>query len=525
MTIDIGDSTATVRTKINALLADAGLDPADNVDTTAATTLLNQVADLWAVPVTFTDAMPEADFRAAFALLESGEVSPNLYDRPGTSSRKIIAQNTDVIYIGSKKDDGVSGFVAREVRRNNFIVTDSIGTPSETWRPCQEFELEDAFVLNNTETGTSGTWSTGTLNVTNNPTGYVSNTTLRSVPAMWSQTNGGLKEFLVAVDANGKFNVVLQKRTGTTTPSGSTGQASGSPSVNIIDIDGSVTVATIDLSTGGWGLYVPEFTHPTKRSTTFTCRIQKASGDGTTRLCIVGVNAVLLSQPTLAAPSLASYSFDTYVRTANTYVTTQGAQDKAASITGSALTGGSAHGGETLNSIAATLDGAAYTMGTRAVGNELIVTQASTITDASVSKSWTSTMVSNYGYDGRERHLIGVVTANSLQPFYTGMGKIAVGFKRVSVPFAIADTTSGTGTGDSVDAYPLGQATGVMQHNDATGQVYEYYSSAPVDIPSYDATILTYDLTNGYQAARSIAAKGTSTAAGSYSFKVAHSFK
>lgn len=449
-----------------------------------------------------------------------GSAPASLYDKPGTSSRKVYAANTDVTFACGKKD-GVAGFVGREIRRNNFITTDSIGSPSETWRPCQCFELEDAFILNNTDTGTSGTWSTGSLNNTNNPHGYVSNTVLRSITAAWTQSNNGYKEYTVAVDAAGKFNVLLQRRF----LDGAILMVGGSPTVRIIDNDGAVLIGTVDLSVGPNGLAIFEFTHPTKTNTTFTCRIQKVSGEGTTRLCIIGVNAVLLSQPSLAAPLLASSTFDTYVRTANTYVTSQGAQDKAASIVGSVLTGASVHGGETLNSISATLDGAAYTMGTRAVGNELIVTQASTVTDASVSKSWTSTMVSNYGYDGRERHLIGVSTANSLQPFYAGMGKIAVGFKRVSVPFAIADTTAGTGTGDSADAYPLGQATGVMQHNDVTGQVYEYYSSAPIDIPSYDATILTYDLTNGYQAARSMAAKGTPTDAGSYSFKVAHSFK
>lgn len=72
MPIEIGDSTATVRSKINAVLTDAGLNPADNVDTTAATNLLNQVAALWDVDVEFVNRMPEADFRAAFALLEEG---------------------------------------------------------------------------------------------------------------------------------------------------------------------------------------------------------------------------------------------------------------------------------------------------------------------------------------------------------------------------------------------------------------------------------------------------------------------
>src|SRR5215217_1411532 len=70
MPIEIGDSTATVRSKINAVLTAAGLNPADNVDTTAATTLLNQVAGLWGVPVAFTDRMPEAEFRTAFSELE-----------------------------------------------------------------------------------------------------------------------------------------------------------------------------------------------------------------------------------------------------------------------------------------------------------------------------------------------------------------------------------------------------------------------------------------------------------------------
>lgn len=71
MPIEIGDSTATVRSKINAVLTDAGLDPADNVDTTAATALLNQVASDWGVPVSFVDRMPEAEFRAGFVALES----------------------------------------------------------------------------------------------------------------------------------------------------------------------------------------------------------------------------------------------------------------------------------------------------------------------------------------------------------------------------------------------------------------------------------------------------------------------
>lgn len=72
MPIEIGDSTATVRSKINAVLTDAGLNPADNVDTTAATTLLNQVATLWGVDVEFVDRMPEAEFQAGFAALETG---------------------------------------------------------------------------------------------------------------------------------------------------------------------------------------------------------------------------------------------------------------------------------------------------------------------------------------------------------------------------------------------------------------------------------------------------------------------
>lgn len=71
MTIDIGDSTATVRSKINAVLTDAGLNPADNVDTTAATTLLNQAAVVAGVAVTFYDRQPEAEFRERFALLNA----------------------------------------------------------------------------------------------------------------------------------------------------------------------------------------------------------------------------------------------------------------------------------------------------------------------------------------------------------------------------------------------------------------------------------------------------------------------
>lgn len=72
MPIEIGDSTATVRSKINAVLTDAGLNPADNVDTTAATTLLNEAAGLWDVDVEFVDRMPEMEFRDAFTLLEGG---------------------------------------------------------------------------------------------------------------------------------------------------------------------------------------------------------------------------------------------------------------------------------------------------------------------------------------------------------------------------------------------------------------------------------------------------------------------
>ena len=72
MPIEIGDSTATVRSKINAVLTDAGLNPADNVDTTAATNLLNQVAELWDVDVEFVDRMPEMEFRESFAALETG---------------------------------------------------------------------------------------------------------------------------------------------------------------------------------------------------------------------------------------------------------------------------------------------------------------------------------------------------------------------------------------------------------------------------------------------------------------------
>lgn len=74
MPIEIGDSTATVRSKINAVLTDAGLNPADNVDTTAATTLLNQVAGLWDVDVEFVDRMPEAEFRADFSALKNAGV-------------------------------------------------------------------------------------------------------------------------------------------------------------------------------------------------------------------------------------------------------------------------------------------------------------------------------------------------------------------------------------------------------------------------------------------------------------------
>lgn len=72
MPIEIGDSTATVRSKINAVLTDAGLNPADNVDTTAATNLLNEAAIGAGVAVTFYDRQPEAEFRERFATLETG---------------------------------------------------------------------------------------------------------------------------------------------------------------------------------------------------------------------------------------------------------------------------------------------------------------------------------------------------------------------------------------------------------------------------------------------------------------------
>lgn len=74
MPIDVGDSSLIVRSKINQVLTNAGLDPAGNVDTTTATTLLNEAAGLWDVDVEFVDRMPEAEFRADFAILEEAGV-------------------------------------------------------------------------------------------------------------------------------------------------------------------------------------------------------------------------------------------------------------------------------------------------------------------------------------------------------------------------------------------------------------------------------------------------------------------
>lgn len=105
MPIEIGDSTATVRSKINAVLTDAGLNPADNVDTTAATTLLNQVAGLWDVDVTFVNRMPEAEFRESFAALETaGSVKDNWLVDEGQTIVDWSAVSPTFLYDGQLVD-------------------------------------------------------------------------------------------------------------------------------------------------------------------------------------------------------------------------------------------------------------------------------------------------------------------------------------------------------------------------------------------------------------------------------------
>lgn len=110
MPIEIGDSTATVRSKINAVLTDAGLNPADNVDTTAATNLLNQVAGLWDVPVEFVDRMPEAEFRESFALLEGGGVLSSF----GRAKSKLASgQDATFLVIGDSTGNAPDEWVYR----------------------------------------------------------------------------------------------------------------------------------------------------------------------------------------------------------------------------------------------------------------------------------------------------------------------------------------------------------------------------------------------------------------------------
>lgn len=143
MPIEIGDSTATVRSKINAVLTDAGLNPADNVDTTAATTLLNQAATLWDVDVTFVDRMPEAEFRAAFVALEmvvwnpvslfaNGEsgwifdpTTTNLFqDSAGTIP--VVASDDPVGRIVDQSPSGNNGTQATSANRPLFKVADGV---------------------------------------------------------------------------------------------------------------------------------------------------------------------------------------------------------------------------------------------------------------------------------------------------------------------------------------------------------------------------------------------------------------
>lgn len=454
--------------------------------------------------------------------LDNGEPGVQLFNASGTSTRKVIVSNgASLIWLCSANATG-NGYIGQKIEKNNVLPADAsnLGGAQEVWRRTYVWQLLEAFICNNTATATSGTgWLAANLNSTTNPYGYGGDSVLRSIPTAYTPTNGDYKDYTVWVDADGKFTLLIQDRTGLS--------PLGAPSILVTDTDGAVTVADFAADAGTAGMRQVVLTHPTKRSTSFTARITKNSAD-TRRMVIVGVNSVLITKPSDPMPAGVTYNFDSWVRlaAANPFVNHDGAQDYAFRSLAAGKTGGSVHGGETSTALTTTMDGAAYTFPDRAAGTSFIISQSSLIDfTADGGGQITIDAIRDFSINGRPRQTFTAAGGSSqvYSTAYLGMSTPWTTFIEVVRPVAVADATAGTGTGDTVDDYPQGVTAQIEFRNPSTNQRIVSEANSPFTFPGFEQNVVHYTAAQ-YVKRWSFGIKANNRALGTARWKTADSY-
>jgi len=371
-----------------------------------------------------------------------------------SGKKAMYVQSAGTVWFVSPKANKTGGIALRMQQAGAPTLSGSgdVGTPWQRWRQTLVYDLTMAWLCKNTVAAESGTWTNSAM-VVSGWKAYDNATNLFQTQNMRRNTVGGGEyvEYSVTTDENGLFNVGLYQFN------------SAANSVEIKDQTNGVVIATLDLRRGssstadGYRIY--EFAAP--KMGTFTLRITN-NGTTTTDLRVIGVNIQQLFQSE-KFNNFETYDFFNFARKASVYLDSGSAATPVFSVRqggpeGTAKTGGSIHGGETLNAISWRKDGVEISSslpanGSMYMGDTFGVHQQTTI-------NWPDGQSANY-YEDLEFIGAGAVDATfsmassaglQIQNIYNGMCPMSDAFREITAPqfieMAAPDPT------DDVTYYP-----------------------------------------------------------------------
>jgi len=300
---------------------------------------------------------------------KSGLMDGEAAIRPARSSKAgkklFYVQSAGTVWFVTPKANKTGGVAVRLQQTGAPTLSGSgdVGTPWQRWRQTLVYDLTMAFLCRTTIAAESGTWTNSTMTA-----------------ALWREYDGGtnllLSQFLrsnntaagayieyqVTTDGDGGFNVGLHQF------------SSASDTVEVKDQTNGIVIATLDLRRGASstadGYRVYEFNAP--KMGTFTLRLTN-NGVSTTDLRVIGVNIQKIFHGT-KFNEFESYTFINWVRRALPYLNSGSAATPVFSVRqggtgGTAKTGGSIHGGETLNTVSWRKDGVELSSSLPSVGS------------------------------------------------------------------------------------------------------------------------------------------------------------